>query len=208
MRVPPPHVLVIRHGITGWNEEGRWQGWEDVPLSDAGQDQAVLAGTRLLASGERFHRAVASDLARARQTAERIAAVLDPEMALSLDPDLRERNVGAWSGMLTADIEARWPGWLDAWRRGELDSPPEGEAEHGLRTRVVGAIERIAADPRRTLVVTHGGVIRTLERHYGTEPAPVSNVAGRWFGWDGSAAVAADAVNLLDGGERPVTMSL
>ena len=208
MRVAPPHVLVVRHGITPWNAEGRWQGWEDVPLSEAGLAQAERAGLRLCAAKERFDRAVTSDLQRARQTAEAMVAVLDPTLPLSVDPRWRERNVGAWSGLMTADIEAGWPGWLESWRRGELPSPPESEPDLVLVTRTLAAIESIAADPLRTIVVTHGGVIRTLERHFGVEPAPVTNVAGRWFGWDGACVVAGESVDLLAGDDRPVTVSL
>lgn len=196
------HVLVVRHGITAWNAAGRWQGWEDVPLSPEGEAQADRAGTILRAVGPRFDRVVASDLLRARQTAERIVAALGQSAvtstpyAIEVVEGLRERDIGAWSGKLTAEIEAQWPGWLDAWRRGELDRPPEGEYEPEFRARISTALEAIATTGQRTLVVTHGGVIRTLEVHYGTDPAPVANVSGRWFGVANGRVTPGDRVDL------------
>ncbi len=196
------HVLVVRHAVTAWNAAGRWQGWEDVPLSIEGEAQADRAGTILRDIDPRFDRVVASDLLRARQTAERLVAAMGQSaititpLAIEVVEGLRERDIGAWSGKLTAEIEAQWPGWLDAWRRGELDRPPEGEYEPEFRARISTALEAITSTRQRTLVVTHGGVIRTLEVHYGTNPAPVANVSGRWFGLANGRVTPGDRVDL------------
>ena len=109
------------------------------------------------------------------------------------EPRLRERDVGSWSGLTRAEIEERWPGYLAARR-----SPPdfEGDAQLLARTRA-GLLA--AVDGRRTgdlLVVTHGGVVRTIERSLGATPDKLPNLAGRW--------ILADAPTELALGERVV----
>lgn len=202
------HVLVLRHGITAWNATGRWQGWEDVPLAPEGELQADRAGLALAAAGERFDRFVSSDLVRARQTAERIVAALVPSAPIDEEWGLRERDIGAWSGKHTGEIEAQWPGWLDAWRRGELDQTPDGEHEPEFRSRITSALEAVLRAGPRSLVVTHGGVIRTLEVHYGVTPEPVGNISGRWFGLEDGAVVLGPRVDLVADLVVPVSVSL
>ena len=204
---PAFHVLVIRHGITGWNAAGRWQGWADIPLTDVGRAQAIAAAERLRDDGVRFARTVFSDLIRAAETANLMADILGVDERIP-DPRLRERDIGEWSGLLTAEIESQWPGQLAAWRDGRTERVPGGELESVLRARICSAIEDVAADPRNTLVVTHGGVIRTLDRCYGAEPEPVANLGGRWFGRDQQRRGApGDRVDLLDG-PRPTSVVL
>ncbi|MGH9285516.1 MAG: histidine phosphatase family protein, partial [Acidimicrobiales bacterium] len=128
-------------------------------------------------------RVVASDLDRARQTAEILAGALGFGPVV-VDPGLRERDVGEWTGLYLPDIEAGWPGLLAEYRSGRYVQPPGGEASEALVARVGAALRRITGPP--ALVVTHGGVIRTLERHFGgTEvlpmPSPFPNLSGRWF---------------------------
>lgn len=174
-------VLLLRHGQSTWNAECRWQGWADAPLSDEGLRQAEEMAIQLAASGEHFTRMVSSDLARSIDTAAAIAKALDlGEVAVA--PDLRERDVGDWSGRTTEEIDIIWPGAIAAWRAGRLDRPPGGELEPAFRARVVRAVERLAAEAGGPiLVITHGGVIRALQRHLGVEPTSTQNLAGRWF---------------------------
>lgn len=192
-------VLLLRHGQSTWNAQGRWQGWADPPLSPAGRAQARAAAVLLARAGETFPGGVVtSDLSRARQTAVIIgdALGLGPP---AVDPDLRERDVGAWSGRTTAEIEQGWPGWLDAWRRGELPSPPEGEADEHFVARTLGAIERHGrAAAGDLLVVVHGGLIRAVERALAAEPSRPGNLCGRWITCSADALVASDACNLAD----------
>ena len=175
------HVLLLRHGQSTWNAESRWQGWADAPLSDEGLRQAAAMAAQLASSGPRFTRLVSSDLARSIDTAAVIARALDLG-EVAVEPDLRERDVGDWSGRTTEEIEIIWPGAIAAWRAGRLDRPPGGEHEPAFRARVVRAVERLAAEPDGpVLAVTHGGVIRALERHLGGNPAGTQNLGGRWF---------------------------
>lgn len=203
-----PHgVLAIRHGLTQWNADSRWQGWADVPLSDVGITQAEDAAVTLAALlGTRLPvHVVASDLQRARTTAERLAAALGIDH-VEVRPELRERDVGDWSGLTTDEIEDRWPGWLDRWRTGELQTTPQGEHEDVLRARITGALEELArkaaADDSIIVAVTHGGVIRTLDRLYGGVPQPVANVSGRWFHWSDEAVALGGVVELIASANR------
>lgn len=189
-------LLLLRHGQSTWNAERRWQGWADAPLSDAGRAQARGAAGVLRDMG--FEVVVSSDLSRARETAEIIAGELGLG-TVTVEVGLRERDVGAWSGLTTDEIEARWPGLLDQWRAGRLEAIPEGEGD--ISQRVMEAVERVLVlHPLDTVLgVSHGGVIRTMERALGVDPVGVRNLAGRWvsLGPDGEL-VAGEAVVLHD----------
>jgi probable phosphoglycerate mutase len=171
-------LLLFRHGQSTWNAEGRWQGWADPPLSDVGEAQAVLAADRLAGFG--LTAVVSSDLQRARRTAAIIAERLGLEV-LDVEPDLRERNIGDWSGLTTTEIEQGWPGWLTAWRAGELERPPNGEARADIAARVMAVLERLAGLDGALLVVTHGGVIHLVQDHLGCDTVRMGNLCGRWL---------------------------
>ena len=141
-----------------------------------------------------FARIVASDLVRARRTAELLAP---PGVDVTLDPALRERHAGDWTGLTRTEIDERYPGWIDEQR-----SPPGFEGDEPLLERVLPVVETLlaVADPAgATLALTHGGVIRTIERHFGAPSAPVPNLGGRWLHRE---AGGADGTILL--GDREV----
>lgn len=196
-------VLTVRHGLTDWNATSRWQGWADIPLSPEGERQAeraaVAVATLLQAQRDRVT-FVSSDLLRARQTAAIIAAAFGASVRDALF-DLRERDIGDWSGRTTDEIESTWPGMLDRWRRGELEATPSGEAERALHARITRALRALcdeaAAGGMVIVAVTHGGVIRTLERAFGVEPLPVGNLSGRWFGVADEGIAIGAPVDLL-----------
>ena len=97
-------VLLIRHGRSTWNAERRWQGWADPPLSPRGIAQAEAAAAAL--KDVAIQVVVSSDLVRARSTAEIIARAAG--VGVSIEPALRERDVGLCSGLTADEIEARW----------------------------------------------------------------------------------------------------
>jgi broad specificity phosphatase PhoE len=169
-------LLLVRHGESTWNALSRWQGQADPPLSPFGELQAEDAGARL-AELATITAVWASDLVRARQTAELIAGHLGITR-VEEEPRLRERDVGSWSGLTRDEIEERWPGYLASRR-----SPPdfEGDDELLARTRAGLAAAVDANDPGDVLVVTHGGVIRTIERSLGAIPERLPNLGGRWL---------------------------
>src|ERR687894_1848010 len=100
-------LLLVRHGESRWNARGRWKGWADPPLSDLGRAQAEAAAP----AAAPVDAVVSSDLQRARETAELMAAVLEVDDVL-VETDLRERDVGDFTGLTRAEIEERWPGIL------------------------------------------------------------------------------------------------
>jgi probable phosphoglycerate mutase len=157
-------LLVARHGETDWNRDGRWQGHADPPLNDTGRRQAHELAAAL--RGEPIAAVYASDLRRARETAEIVAA--DLGLPVTVDERLREVDVGAWSGLTMADLEERFPDSVRRWRGADpAHSFGDGETYAAMGERVVAAVEEIVgrhAD-ERVLVVGHGGPIRSLLAH-------------------------------------------
>jgi len=172
----PRRLLLVRHGESTWNAVSRWQGQADPPLSPFGERQAEDAGARL-AEVASITAVWASNLVRARRTGDLIAKHLGIAQVRE-EPRLRERDVGAWSGLTRDEIEERWPGYLAARR-----SPPdfEGDDELLARTRAGLAAAVDGSGPGDMLVVTHGGVIRTIERSLGAIPERLPNLGGRWL---------------------------
>jgi broad specificity phosphatase PhoE len=188
-------ILVLRHAQSLWNAERRWQGWADVPLSEEGERQAARAGVLLRGAG--LATAAASDLRRARRTAELISTDLGLGL-VRVDERLRERDVGEWSGLTAEEMEERFPGHRDAWRTGQIDRPPGGESTAEVLERVDAALCDLATENGPLLVVTHGGVIRALERRAGLEPRAIAVLSGRWFDVDGATLVAGRAATASD----------
>lgn len=158
-------LLVARHGATQHNLDGRFTGQFDAPLSALGERQAEALAARLV--GQRFDAIISSDLLRARQTAEYIAARCGQEV--TLDPDLREISMGAWEGRSVAEIrrdEGALLAEIEADTTGAI-SYPHGESAAQLRARVLGALNRcLARHPQGDVLwVTHGGVISALLLH-------------------------------------------
>ena len=181
-------MLIVRHGESEWNREGRWQGWIDIALTAEGEDQARARGAELRAAGHRFAAVHSSDLVRAARTAALMAAVLQSPTAIP-DDALRERFGGEWQGKTRDEIIERWPEERAAWQRGELPAPPGGETDSEVLGRVRAALAGIdaTAPPGPVLVVTHHGVVRQLAGWAGVDTRElIPNLGGRWFEWDGS----------------------
>jgi broad specificity phosphatase PhoE len=182
-------ILLVRHGQSVWNAEGRWQGQADPPLSETGEQQAVAAA-RSLGMLDAIY---ASDLVRAHHTAELVAAQLGADVAV--EPRLRERHAGDWQGHTRAEIDDGWPGYLESGRR------PDGyEPDESVLDRALAALSAIAeAHDGDVLVITHGGVVRTVERHLGGDAdGLIPNLGGRWLDHDGAILRLGDRVVLLD----------
>ena len=193
------HLLLLRHGQSVWNAEGRWQGQADPPLSPLGEEQARDAAERL-ATREAFTTLVTSDLGRARRTAEILAEVLG--LDVWVDPGLREIDVGIWTGLTRDEINAGWPGELADWSEGRSESPPGGETRTALTERAKSTLLRLAEEASpgdRLLVVSHGALIRNLDRRLGLEPHGIGNLAGRWYEANGDGGLSpGDLVSLAD----------
>jgi broad specificity phosphatase PhoE len=190
-------LLLVRHGQSEWNAQGRWQGQADPHLSDHGREEARLAASALSGFGGIVF---SSPLLRARETAEIISAHVS-DGSVFLEPDLREIDVGEFSGLTNDQIEQRMP---DAWqmlRAGKLSAFPGGEAREHFLQRVLGSLERIATHHPEAdvLAVAHGGAIAAVERHLGVHPGHgVGNLVGRWFVLDGALSADGDRIAFAD----------
>jgi broad specificity phosphatase PhoE len=201
-------VLLVRHGQSEWNAVGRWQGQADPPLSDVGRAQARSAARSLGALDAVF----ASDLQRATETATIIAGELGVGPVV-VDPDLRERDAGEWSGLTRAEIEEQFPGYLDStpsFAAGAARRPPGWEPDDSVLERALRALATIgsAVDGGDVLAVTHGGLIYVVEGHLGHD-GPIhrlANGAGRWVVVDGDRLTLGDRVLLVDDDEAPITV--
>jgi probable phosphoglycerate mutase len=153
-------LLIARHGETDWNRERRFQGHADPPLNEVGREQArelakTLAGSDVAA-------VYASPLARARETAEIVAAELG--LPVETRSALREVDVGSWQGLTRDEVSRLYPEafrrWLELGRGWD-----GGETYEELGQRVVSDLLRLAAKHRgeRILVVTHGGPLRAVQ---------------------------------------------
>jgi probable phosphoglycerate mutase len=186
-------LLLVRHGQSVWNAEGRWQGHADPHLSPIGEEQAAAAAARL----DGITAVYTSDLLRARRTAEILALRFGLEAVV--DARLRERRAGDWEGHTRIEIEARWPGYLASGRR------PRGyETDESVLARALDALTAIAGEHHGDVVVlTHSGVVRTLERHLAAADAPdidliLPNLGGRWLFAEGGPLRLGERVALLD----------
>jgi broad specificity phosphatase PhoE len=168
-------VLLLRHAPTGWSTQHRRQGWDDQQLTFDGRRAArTWPGRRDV----KFAAVVASDLARARETAQIIAAELGLGDVAEL-AGLREQDQGAWTGLTKEQIKRQWPDRL----RERPRRPVGGEPPEAVLERVLASLNRMAAvcGCRRVLVVTHSGVIRILEWAIEVEAPPVPHLEGRWL---------------------------
>jgi broad specificity phosphatase PhoE len=158
-------LLLVRHGETDWNAEGRLQGHTDRPLNEHGRRQAQALAGRL--ADQEIAAVYSSNLARARETAEIVAEPLG--LSVFLDADLREKNWGTWEGLTPSERE-------------QVAYAGETTDEH--RERTLRAVHRIAdGNPgRRVVVVTHGGSVRRVQAACWEWRCPSSTTApsGPW----------------------------
>jgi broad specificity phosphatase PhoE len=190
------HVLLVRHGQSTWNADGRWQGQADPPLSPLGEAQARSGSASSELDGVETW--WSSDLRRAWSTAELLVADRWP---VRLEARLRERHAGEWEGLTRAEIDGGWPGFLTEHKR-----PAGWEDDDPLLERALAALAGIAADVAggRIVVVTHGGVIRALERRLGADDLPVPNLGGRWVEIGQGSPTLGERVLLVDVGQVTV----
>lgn len=179
-------ILLVRHGESTWNADGRWQGQADPPLSDRGRQQGVDAAEAI----GTVDGIVTSDLDRAAETGTIIARQLGLDH-VATDPRLRERDAGSLSGLTRPEIHAVFPGLLPddpaGYRPGHDGLPRwphDWEPDHALWERVevaLLAIGRLVPDGD-IVVVTHGGVIYAVERRLGdSHRGRLANLDGCWI---------------------------
>jgi probable phosphoglycerate mutase len=151
-------LLLVRHGETDWNRDGRWQGHSDTHLNEVGREQAARVAGEL----DGVDAVYTSDLARARETADIVAARLG--LPVRLDERLRERSFGAWEGKTGPEIEVEFRDAHARWLAGEGPGAEDAEVFADFAARVQGFLaDVLARHPDETvLVVAHGGSIRVI----------------------------------------------
>jgi broad specificity phosphatase PhoE len=155
-------LVVLRHGETEHNADGRWQGQLDTSLSERGHAQARAVAQALVAS--RPTRVVASDLQRAARTAQVVAQA--SAVPVTLDERLREIHVGAWAGLTTQEVKERYPEDQDRLISGvDFARGGHGESVADVADRVREALDDLLAalGPDECVVIaTHGVTGRVI----------------------------------------------
>ncbi|KQO93800.1 histidine phosphatase family protein [Leifsonia sp. Leaf264] len=153
MTSSPTRFLLVRHGETDWNRQGRVQGHTDIPLNDLGRAQA-LAAADVLSSAEPT-RIIASPLGRAAETAAIITEAIGGP-AVETEADFIEMQYGEAEGAVWQDIRHLYSDGV----------VPGAEARPAVLERSTAALRRLAAESTGTVIVaSHGGVINGLTRH-------------------------------------------
>jgi glucosyl-3-phosphoglycerate phosphatase len=167
--VPVPRLVIWRHGRTGWNAAGRFQGQLDPPLDEEGRRQAARTAPYLAAGlPEGDTVVVSSDLSRAVETATALTDVLG--LPLRLDPRLREHGLGCWEGLTRDEVAERYPDQFADWLAGRPVRGRDGEEPAQVARRAVAALADLPP-VAVAVVVTHGGTAgRMLEALLGLGP--------------------------------------
>jgi phosphoserine phosphatase len=159
------NILLVRHGETAWNREGRYQGRTDIPLSETGQTQVAALGKRLATTPIKI--AYASPLSRAKNTAEAILAGRT-STPLRLDAGLLEISHGEWEGQLASDVEISHAEMFGVWRTSPgRHSPagPQAETLGDVEARAWPILAKACAElgPDDTaLIAAHDAVNRVI----------------------------------------------
>lgn len=152
-------IFLIRHGATSFNEEGKYLGITDIPLSPAGIAQSHLLGQRL--KGEELDVIYTSPMLRARQTAEIIASYTKtPVKEL---PELKEIDFGLFEGKTYDEIKKEFGNFIDLW----LENPyevqlPKGEHPGDIKKRILKLKDTLLRGTDKIAAVSHGGIIKFL----------------------------------------------
>jgi phosphoserine phosphatase len=156
-------LMLVRHGETHWNREGRFQGQIDIPLNDNGRVQGKQAGEFL--KDVVIDAAVTSSMSRPKETAELILQH-HPQVELQTTEILWEISHGLWEGKLETEIEAEYPGLLQEWQtKPEAVQMPEGENLGDVWARAVEGWDRIVLGAKpgtTTLVVAHDAINKAI----------------------------------------------
>jgi 2,3-bisphosphoglycerate-dependent phosphoglycerate mutase len=169
-------LLIVRHGESVANAEGRMQGQSDYPLSEMGKGQAALLGRFLAKVGLTFDAAYTSPLTRARETALALTSTLGmPEAELA--PELSELHAGSLQGLTQSEIAASFPAFMNRalTQLGDF-SEYGGESYDDVQLRVRLLLERWQEKHRteahRILAVAHGGTNFHLIKALICDPVP------------------------------------
>jgi len=169
-------LILIRHGQSQWNLENRFTGWVDVPLTDAGRQEARL-GAELI-RGLTIDRAFTSVLQRAQETLQIVLETIgQPRVPVEADHALNERHYGALQGLNKADMAKKYgDAQVLLWRRSYDVAPPKDKTDwnpDGLSESLKDTTARtlpyfhdtilpLVKAGRTVLVVAHGNSLRSI----------------------------------------------
>ena len=188
-------IILVRHGETDWNRQGRFQGQIDIPLNKNGQAQANAASEFL--KNISIQKAFSSSLSRPKETAQ-IILKEHPGIELSVKDNLKEIAHGKWEGRLESEINADWPDLLKTWKISpEKVQMPEGENIKEVSIRSIAAWNEICKDLKNdetALVVAHDAVNKTILCHLlGLMPSKI------WMIKQGNGGITVIDVSQKDG---------
>ena len=164
-------LVLLRHGESQWNQENRFTGWVDVPLSDKGREEARQAGEKLKAAGLRFDKAYTSALIRAQDTLKIVLDILgQPAIPIEKDQALNERHYGDLQGLNKSETAEKFGDeQVHIWRRSYDIAPPNGESLKDTAARTLPYFEQhIVPDlksGKNILVAAHGNSLRSIVMH-------------------------------------------
>lgn len=156
-------VWLVRHGLTAWNEQGRFCGRSDIPLSPRGKEQAQWLAAHLHSLIPYPVSIYSSDLLRARETAETIATPFSTPVIVS--HDWREIDFGDFEGLTYQEVETRYPDHLGFFMEPDRYAPLHGESLSDVVQRIQSALIHILLEQSSShniIIVSHGGVLRGL----------------------------------------------
>lgn len=172
-------LVLIRHGQSQWNLENRFTGWVDVPLTDAGRDEARRGAT--LIRHLRFDRAFTSALVRAQETLRIVLETIgQPSIPIERDQALNERHYGALQGLNKAETAKKYgEAQVHTWRRSYDIAPPNDITElnpEGMSESLKDTAARtlpyfsskilpLVTAGHQVLVVAHGNSLRSIVMH-------------------------------------------
>jgi len=176
-------LILVRHGETDWNREGRLQGGQDIPLNELGRQQAAEAAGRLRELVPDFAALdfIGSPMLRARETMD----ILRRELVLSageyrVDDRLRELTFGSWEGYTWRDVRKAEREQAQLRERDKWSFvPPGGESYLMLAERVRPVLAELK---RETVIVSHGGVARAVLALVGAVPPQKAALVEIWQG--------------------------
>jgi 2,3-bisphosphoglycerate-dependent phosphoglycerate mutase len=163
------HLVLLRHGESQWNLENRFTGWIDVPLSDQGRDEAMVAAQKL--SGYRLDRAFSSRLVRATDTLRIVLdAIGQGQVPIEENQALNERMYGDLQGLNKEETIKKYGAQrVETWRRSYEVRPSGGESLQDTAARVLPYYEErikpALGNGDTVLIVAHGNSLRALVMH-------------------------------------------
>lgn len=156
-------ILLIRHGETDYNKEGRFAGMTDTGLNKTGEKQISTLRKKL--KKENIDMIYSSSLKRCVETVK----ILKLKAGVNYSNNLQEMDFGRWEKLNYKEIEMNYKNEAAKWKSDWINyAIPKGESFAQMSKRVIEELERILKNHNnnKIAIVTHGGCVRTILGHY------------------------------------------